>query len=100
MAQISIAVATEDANAVEQILRTIDPAVLRLETQGFDGAKLVEFLLTLSPVSVVALNKFYIERIRANNFVQFKNEDFEIKGVSEATLLRILEDSDESAGKS
>jgi hypothetical protein len=89
--QLTILVPSDDVEEVRQelVLRNID--VMQAEEIGFDGAALVALIVPLSTLTVHALVTLYKARITANKHISYESEGLKIKGVDEATLLKLVE---------
>ena len=89
--QISVNVPQSDLDEVLHQLHEEHVEVISTIAEGFDGTKTAELLCTLTPVVVGALVKIYTKRMDANKAVAYKAKGIEIKGVSEAALLKLVE---------
>lgn len=89
--QLSIIIPAEDAEDLQ--LQLVDHKIVatRSESEGFDGKALVELLVPLSSVAIPALVALYKARVAANRYISYKCQEFEVKGVSDATLTKLIE---------
>jgi hypothetical protein len=62
-----------------------------LSSRHFDGDTVASAIIELTPPILTFLAGLYMTRIRSNKHVSYKKAGMEIKGVSEAGLLKILE---------
>jgi hypothetical protein len=99
MIEIAIMVTQEGADEAEQLLRAEAPGMLRAESRGADGKLMVELIVTLTSATIPLLVKLYEKRLAANRFVQYKYKGLEIRGVSESTLLKLVDRTAQSAEK-
>ena len=88
--QIDIAVPRDDKDEIAKCLQAEQVDFLAVSSQGFDGVHTVELLVTLTPPVAVFLAGLYAKRIAANRHISLKYKGIEVKGVSEATLLKII----------
>lgn len=89
--ELSLTVPREHVDEVASELRRRGGEVLVVSSRGFDGAALVDIVVTLTPSLAAVLAGIYASRVRANQHVSLKMKGIEVKGVSEATLLKILD---------
>lgn len=97
MTEITVIVPLDDADEIETQLRAQNADVLRTENQGFDGSTLVGIAVTLTPVLIRYLVKMYALRLDANKQIQFIADGIAIKGVSEQTLLKLMDRRNEDS---
>lgn len=96
--QITITVPVEDLEDVRGQLTPAGADFLVASSEGFDGSHAVDILLSLTPSIAAFVAGRYATRVRANRFISLKRKGLEVKGVSEVTLLKIIEKSS-STGK-
>jgi hypothetical protein len=85
--QISISVPKEDAEEIASELRAVGGDPLVAPDAGFDGALAIDVLTVLTP-TVAAM---YAKRQAAKRYVSVKFKGIEVKGVSEGTLLKLID---------
>jgi hypothetical protein len=88
--QLTIVVPSEDVENVRSQLAAVHVDVMEAETKGFDGTALVELIVPLTGITVPALVSLYKARMAAKAHTTYKENDFEVTGVSEAALLEIV----------
>jgi hypothetical protein len=91
--QITITLPIEDLEDVRGQLGPAGADFLVASSEGFDGSHTVDILLSLTPSIAAFVAGLYATRVRANRFISLKRKGLEVKGVSEATLLKIIEKS-------
>jgi hypothetical protein len=89
--QIAIAVPASDEEELRQILAAEVGEVLAIEGKGFDGQHLTTLVVALTPPLVKALVALYAVRAGANRAISYSHKGIVIKGVSEETLLKLIE---------
>jgi hypothetical protein len=94
--QIAVAVPRGDQDEIEKTLKIERFNFFAVNSQGFDGAHTIELVVTLTPPVAAFLAGLYAKRIAANRYISLKYKGIEVKGVSETTLLKIIE---RAAGK-
>jgi hypothetical protein len=94
--QIAVEVPRPDQDEIEKSLQGDRIDFLAVNSQGFDGAHTIELVVTLTPPVAAFLAGLYAKRVAANRYISLKYKGIEVKGVSEATLLKII---DRAAGK-
>lgn len=95
---------TDQTDTAEIAIETDDPelasAILELATEdeafatrreGLDGVTLTTIIVTLSPVLIAPLFRLVRSTVEARKHVRFVKNGVTIEGVSEATLLKIIE---------
>ena len=89
---VDIAIETDSPELVAELER-LEGAVPSLtgHSQGWDGVSVATVVLALSAPIVPALVKIIKASIEARRHVRVKKGGITIEGVSEATLLKILE---------
>lgn len=92
-AQVTITVPADDLEDVRDQLTSTGADFIVASSEGFDGSQAADILLTLTPSIAAFVAGLYATRVRANRFTSFKSKGLEVKGVSEATLLKIIERS-------
>lgn len=90
--RIEVAVETDDAHLARSIIDLAEgPAPLVTEREGLDGALLQTILVVLTPLAIREVAKLVRTSIEAKRHVRFIKDGTTIQGVSEATLLKLLE---------
>lgn len=89
--QIAVEVPQSDQEEIEKTFESEHIEFLAVKSQGFDGNHIVELIVTTTPPVAVFLAGLYAKRVAANRYVSLKYKGIEVKGVSEATLLKIIE---------
>jgi hypothetical protein len=89
--QIAIAVPRGEQDEISNCFQLEGINFLAVSSQGFDGAQTIELLITLTPPVAAFLAGIYAKRIAANRHISLKYKGIEVKGVSERTLLKIIE---------
>jgi hypothetical protein len=85
-----IAIETDDRNLFTELSK-IDGAVLQADKRGMDGATILTTVVTLSPMVIGAIVKLVRMSLDARKHVKVTYKGMTIQGVSEETLLRILD---------
>lgn len=62
--------------------------------KNFDGETLASIIILLTPPVCALIANLYKNHVAARQFIKLKYKGFEIEGVSETTLLKLLKDSD------
>ena len=96
---IEIQVPAHDADEIKKLLDENEIETSSSTSQNFDGAAVTSLIIILTPIVLRFLAKLYAERLSANKEISYKHEGFEIKGVSEETLLKILEANKTNEGE-
>jgi hypothetical protein len=89
--QIAIEVPGYDKDEIAKDLQYEQIDFLAVTSRGFDGGQTVELLVTITPPVAAFLAGLYAKRVTANRYISLKYKGIEVKGVSEATLLKIIE---------
>lgn len=87
---VDIAIETDDRNLFAELSK-IDGAVLQADKRGMDGATILTTVVTLSPMVIGAIVKLVRMSLDARKHVKVTYKGTTIQGVSEETLLRILD---------
>ena len=87
-----IAIETDDPELAKAILElAIDSDAFATRREGLDGITLTTIIVTLSPILIAPLFRLVRSTIEARKHVRFVKDGVTIEGVSEATLLKIIE---------
>jgi hypothetical protein len=90
-----IAIETDSAELAREIAEAVDGATpVSGERKGLDGATLTTVLVTLTPFAIREIVRLATAHIAAKRHVRFVKDGVTIQGVSEATLLKILEEGE------
>lgn len=96
--QAEIAIETDSpelAKAIVELVGSEDTLVGKRE--GLDGVTLTTLVLTITPIVVGQLFRLIRAQIEAKKHVRLTHKGITVQGVSEATLLKIIEQ--QSRGK-
>jgi hypothetical protein len=89
---IEVAIETDDAELARGVIGLAEgSAPLVIEREGLDGALLQTILVVLTPLAIREVAKLVRNSIEARRHVRFIKDGTTIQGVSEATLLKLLE---------
>jgi hypothetical protein len=93
MSEATIVIETDSPDLISDFLTTngISPGT-PIERRGLDGMHLYTVVVTLTPVMLAALVQLYRTAAKSRRHVKFIRKGVIIQGVSEKTLLKILED--------
>ena len=95
-----IAIETDDMHLVLALEQAAaDESTLTVKRDGFDGATLSTVLLSLTPILIVQIVSLLKAREAAKKHVRVIYKGVTIQGVSEETLLKILDSSKKNDGK-
>jgi hypothetical protein len=89
--QIAIEVPMDEKDEIAEDFHQEGIDFLAISSQGFDGARTVELLVTITPAVATFLAGLYTKRVAANRYISLKYKGIEVKGVSETTLLKIID---------
>jgi hypothetical protein len=91
VSQMTIVVPADEVEELRQELLRNNMTPLQAETEGFDGASIVELIVPLTTIAIPALVSIYKARVAANRYISYRSDDFEVKGVSDATLSKLVQ---------
>jgi hypothetical protein len=91
--QLTVSVPRDESELIAAELRAEGADLLPVSSEGFDGASTVNLIVALTPPVAAILAGLYTKRLAANRYISLKYKGIEVKGVSEATLLKIVERS-------
>jgi hypothetical protein len=89
--QLAIVVAADEVEELRQELLRNNITPLQAETEGFDGTSIIELIVPLTTIAIPALVSMYKARVAANRYISYRSDDFEVKGVSDVTLSKLVE---------
>jgi hypothetical protein len=89
--QISVSVPKEDVEDTANELQAAGGDPLIAPDAGFDGAHAIDILTILTPTVAATVAAMYAKRQAAKRYVSVKFKGVEVKGVSEGTLLKIID---------
>jgi hypothetical protein len=96
--EAEIAIETDSPELVRAITNLVaEESALTSKREGLDGATLTTLVLTITPLVVGQLFRVLRASIEAKQHVRLVHKGMTVQGVSEATLLRIIEQ--QSRGK-
>lgn len=92
METIVVELMVEDKKLVDELICKNSENIQLLNSRRFQGEpETIQLLITLSPVIIPSLASIIITFIRSKKHISIKYKGIEIKGVSEATIIQILE---------
>ncbi|WP_133239591.1 hypothetical protein [Pararhodobacter aggregans] len=91
MQHIAIEVTERDIDELRSEFNNRNIKVDVVRSNGFDASSIVTLIVELSPVTAGLVATLYGIRKRSEKHIKLKHRGIEIKGVSEAALLKILE---------
>lgn len=87
---IEIQVLTVDEDDIERALADNGVKYSKSTVERFDGGGICSFIVELTPPVLSFLAGLYVARLNANKHISYKKDGFEVKGVSEKTLLKLI----------
>lgn len=97
--KLEIQIPENDMTEVFAVLQEQNIPASKLVSKHFDGNAIASLMVELTPQVLSFLAGLYVARINAQKHIVYKCKGFEIKGVSEATLIEICKmESEKSHG--
>lgn len=91
--KLEIQVPKSDQNEIINYLEAEGIEIERGMSQHFGGEALVSLVIELTPLILSFIAGLYATRMAAKKHISFRYKGFEIKGVSEKTLLALLKNT-------
>ena len=89
--KLSFELAAQDQAALTALFDELGISYALREKDRFSGAELIGVVVTLTPPIIAALTTAYSRYQTSKQHVSVKYDGIEVKGVSETTLLKIIE---------
>lgn len=93
MAAIVLEVMLNDKEMVEELITDHTKDIQVLNSRRFQGEpETIQLLITLSTVIIPSIASVIVAYIRSKKHISIKYKGIEVKGISESTVIQILEE--------
>lgn len=93
MATIVLEVMLQDKKMVDELITHYTEDIQILNSRRFQGeSETIQLLINLSPVIIPAIASVVVTYIRSKKHISIKYKGLEVKGISESTVVEILEE--------
>lgn len=99
MTVVAIEVPGNDESEMTKVFEDNNIEFQSVRSNGFDATSTITLIVELSPIAAGLVAGLYGIRKKAQKHIVLKHKGIEVRGVSEETLLKLVQNSEKEAEK-